>query len=201
MTYNPNIPLSELSPALQQSEIQTNFSEFSTIFANNHTAFNTFNQGDHEAIIFQSKVFIAPGVSGNYDVLYCNVVPGVASNQLFVQMPTFLPGITNFPMILTYNTVNTAGPNYQSFLPSAKLQSNSRGPYLFFFGSTSNIAVNITLSPAPSSLLLALAVPNTTVSGFPSHTATNIINNSTFKIISDTASGSYSFSWMAIGLA
>ena len=131
-------------------------------------------------------------------------VPGVATNQLFVQLPKFLPnmGESNFPMILTYNSVNTAGPVYQSFLPSAKLQSNTRGPYLFYFGSTTNIAVNITLSPAPSSLLLALAVPNTDsgTASIPWQSATNIINSSTFKIVSN-ATGVYRFSWMAIGLA
>jgi hypothetical protein len=207
MTYNPNIPIGVNPPANQVVEIQTNFSKFASIFSTttgsntfNHTAFNTFNAGDHETILFELQT-TAPGVTLDLDVLFSMTASSKLGSQpqLFLQIPKFLPTLldTNNPgnpaMQLTYNSVNTAGPVYQSFLA---------GGYLLFFGSTSNIATNITLSPAPTAILIAIAYPNTvqsTGNSSPFTVSTTIISNNQFKINSNLGTTPYSFTWMAIG--
>lgn len=203
MTYSFIKPDGGPSPKVDVVQIRTNFSQFATIFNGNHTALNNTNQGDHENVIL-TKQTADPGVTQDLDVLYCKDATSQAGTQpqLFIQIPKFLPNqfdttqAENTPMQLTYNSVNTAGPVYQSFLP---------GGYLLFFGSTSNIAVNITLSPAPTKILIAIATPNTmTTAGtpIPFNVSTTILTNSTFKINS-TLNGSgpviaYSFGWMAV---
>lgn len=205
MTYLPDIPLASISPKDQAPQIQTNFAQFATVFANNHTAIDIDAEGDHEGIIINKRL-TDPGVTQDLDVIYCKDAPAATGGpqpQLFLQIPKFLPTPLdpstpgNPPMQLTYNQVNTAGPIFQSFLP---------GGFLMYFGSTSNIAVAITLSPAPTKILAALAFPNTlqTVAPFffPFDVSTQILTASTFKINS-TLNGSgppiaYSFTWIAI---
>ena len=211
MTYSTTKPDRGPSPLIDVVQIQTNFAQFAAIFSSvsagifyNHTPINNKNQGDHESIIFSLQA-ADPGVTQNKDVLYSKNAASLSGSQpqLFVQIPKFLPNekdqtdAQNIPMQLTYNAVNTAGPQYQSFLA---------GGYLVYFGSTMNIAVNIVLSPAPTKILVAIATPNnmTTVgTPIPYTVSTTIINNSTFKINS-TLNGSgpvvpYSFGWVAIG--
>jgi hypothetical protein len=105
----------------------------------------------------------------------------------------------NTPMQLTYNSVGTAGPVFYSFLP---------GGYLVYFGKISATNLNpqtITLSPVPSSLLIAIANPNTVESNGthrPIKISTNITSPSTFNVYADFAPlASYDFSWFAIGVA
>jgi hypothetical protein len=203
MTYSFVKPDAGPSPKDDVVQIRTNFSQFATIFNGNHTALNASNAGDHEPVVFTLQS-ADPGVTQDLDVLYCKNASSQAGTQpqLFVQIPDFLPNhndptvTKNDPMQLTYNSVNTAGPVYQSFLP---------GGYLLFFGSTSNIAVNITLSPAPTKILVAIATPNTmTTVGTPRpfFVSTQIVSNSTFKINSSLNIGgpviAYSFGWVAI---
>jgi hypothetical protein len=202
MTYSPVKPDSGPSPKIDAPQIQTNFSKFASIFSKtvigviyNHTAMNDSNQGDHESIILE-KQLNDPGVTQNLDVIYCKDVTSKASiqPQLFVQIPKFLSNeIPNTPMQLTYNTVNIIGPNqFQSFLP---------GGYILYFGTTANIAVNITLVPAPTQILLANSTATNMTAGLgaiPFDVSTTIISNDTFKINSATAVGAYTFLWMAI---
>ncbi len=206
MTYNSTNPPSTTSPKDSASLIQTNFSQFDTIFSNmvlgvayNHVALNDFNEGKHAAIIFQRQT-TDPTITQNLDVLYCKNATAATGTtpQLFLRIPKFLPTIldpskdANNPMQITYNSVNTAGPVYQSFLA---------GGYILYFGTTSNIAVNITLSPSPTKILVAIAEPNNlTTSGTPTpfSVSTQIISTTQFKINSN-ATGVYSFTWMAIG--
>jgi hypothetical protein len=201
MTYSHIKPDAGPSPALDASTIQTNFSQFATIFAVNHTLINDASQGEHEGMVFQLQS-ADPGVTQDLAVLYCKNATSKSGTQpqLFVQIPKFLPNqndttqAENTGMQLTYNSVNTAGPVYQSFLP---------GGYLLYFGSTSNIAVNITLSPAPTQIVMAIATPNNLTSigtPIPFDVSTQILSNSTFKINSALASGIYTFGWIAIAL-
>lgn len=203
MTYSFIKPDAGPSPKDDVTQIRTNFSQFATLFNINHTALNNSNQGDHEAVVLTLQT-VDPTVTEDLDVLYCKDASSQAGTQpqLFVRIPDFLPNANdptvtkNDPMQLTYNSVNTAGPVYQSFLP---------GGYLLYFGSTSNIAVNITLSPAPTQILVAIATPNTMTSvgtAVPFSVSTTILSNSTFKINS-TLNGTgpvipYSFGWVAI---
>lgn len=204
MTYSPLIPQGEPTPKDQVAAIQTNFAQFAAIFAStalgikyNHTPFNNANQGSHEAILFETQS-IDPLVTENLDAIYSKNATSTSSTepQLFLRIPKFLPipiNPSNPPTQLTFNQVNTAGPVYQSFLP---------GGYIFFFGSTSNIALNITLSPAPTQTIIAIAYPNNLTSigtPIPFDVSMEIINPSTLKIHSTLASGVYSFCWMAIG--
>lgn len=218
MTYNPSKPDAGPSPALDVTTIQTNFSQFAAIFSKtalgikyNHTALNDTNQGDHEAVIFQKQT-TDPTVTQTLDVLYTKLASSNVGNdlQLFLRIPKFLPNslnptnVSNTPMQLTYNKVNTAGPVYQSFLT---------GGYLIYFGvdmgntvSNTPISDTITVSPAPTKLLIAIASPNTVQtigSKFPFTVSTNIISNTQFKINSSSngSGGSipYSFTWVAIG--
>jgi hypothetical protein len=197
MTYSHTKPDSGLSPAIDVTQIQTNFSQYATIFSNNHTALNNANQGDHEGVILTEQTN-DPGVTQNLDVLYCKAASGSSGiqPQLFVQIPTFLPTANDptvgpfAPLHMTFNVVNTSGPVYQSFLP---------GGNLLYFGTVSSISTPITLSPAPSSILVAIATPNN-VQGFgnPFTVSTTINSASTFTINSN-ATGVFTFTWIAIG--
>jgi hypothetical protein len=211
MSYNPNIPQSNSIPNVIYAGVQQNFASFNSNFSTssagvvyNHVPLNSFNQGKHAAVLFQLQTS-DPGVTGDYDVLYCKnaTLASGASPQLFIQIPRFLPNqfdpatASNTPMQLTYNSVNTSGPIFQSFLP---------GGYVFFFGSVSIIVspgtfpYTITLPGTLTKMLLALANPNNlTSSGTPTPftVSTNIINANNFNIYSN-ATGTVTFTWMAI---
>ncbi len=95
-------------------------------------------------------------------------------------------------MQLTYNTVNTAGPVYQSFIA---------GGYIFYFGNVSNIVPTITLSPTPTKIIIAIAQANTmTTAGTPApfNCSTTVTQPDKIKINSSIPNSPYSFSWMAI---
>ena len=207
MTYVPNIPIATESPANQVVQIQTNFAQFAAKFSAlvagvryNHTALNNINQGDHESIILQ-KQLSDPGVTQNLDVIYSKDATSFLSTQpqIFVQIPKFLPNnIPNIPMQLTYNSVNTSAPIYQSFLA---------GGYIFYFGDVTAVPATITLSPTPSSIQMAIAQANTmTTVGTPIPVDAEIVANQTTKQITISSNlaagvGVYRFSWMAIGTA
>ncbi len=204
MTFDPNIPQSEPSPATQQPDVKTNFGQFASVFSStsggviyNHTPLNSSNQGKHEAIILEKQV-IDPVIAGNIVDIYNK------NDQIFLRIPRFLPENTNTPIQLTYSTVNTAGPQYQSFLP---------GGYILYTGSSSGITssaspvvTTITLSPAPSLILLPMAASNTmTQFGTPQPCGigTQILNASQFNITltspSNGAAATYNITWFAIG--
>src|SRR6186713_2669478 len=133
MTFSPTTPQSQPSPAATQAQIQTNFAEYARIFALNHSAVNTSNQGDHEGVILTRQT-VDPGVTEDLEAVYCKDATSKAGTQpqLFAKIKKFLPNskdtqnAPNIPMQLTYNAVNVAGPQYQSFLP---------GGYLLYFGA------------------------------------------------------------------
>jgi hypothetical protein len=139
-----------------------------------------------------------PNVTEDLVGLYCKDAVSQAGTQpqLFAQIKKFLPtaldstNAVNIPMQLTYNSVNTAGPQFQSFLV---------GGLLIFFGFTNNIAATITLSPSPSSLQLAIAIPTNFAGAVPNNVNTNITQPNKFKINSTTASAGDVFYWVAIG--
>lgn len=203
MTYNPNIPLPDPSPANQVTAVQTNFSQLAAIFSAtvagikyNHTAFNDFNQGDHEAILLQSQSN-DPGVTQNLDVVYCKNIASASSTQpqIFVQIPAFLPGVANESMQLTFNTVNNSGTTYQSFLA---------GGYLIFFGKSTVKNINITLSPTPSTILTAISNSNTMTSvgsPIPFDAEISIAQPNTIDLRSNLATGVFSFTWIVIAKA
>jgi len=208
MTYSPNKPDAGPSPSIDVSQIQTNFSQFDTIFSNNHTALNDLNQGAHEAVVFTLQVF-DPGVTEDLAVLYSKNASSRAGTQpqLFAQIPTFLPtkqdttAARNTGMQLTYNSVNTSGPIYHSFLP---------GGYILYSGVDSGVTVpsvqisdTIILSPAPTKVLIAIATPVGQL--WTVATAINTVTNDRFTINSiGNGNGPaipYSFVWIAIGKA
>jgi len=210
-TYLPNIPQPDQTPAATATPIQVDFDQFQVVFSENHTPINNVNQGDHEGILLTLQAN-DPGVTQDLDVLYAKNASAATSGpqpQLFLQIPQFLANaIPNFPMQLTYNMVNTSGPTqYQSFLP---------GGYILYFGidsgttaSNTPISDTITLSPVPSLILLAIAIPNTlTTLGTPTpfSVSTEIqANHFQFKIFSGSNGAgppiAYSFTWMAIAKA
>lgn len=201
MTYVPNVPQSQPSPAETQAQIQTNFAQYATIFNENHTALNNSNQGDHEAVILEAQAN-DPGVTQDLVALYCkNATSKIDTQpQLFAQIKQFLPTsidtttAQNTPMQLTYNTVNTSGPQYQSFVA---------GGLLVFFGSTTNVPITITLSPSPSVIQIAIAIPTalSPTNNFPDTVNTQILSASQFKINSTNALPGDAFFWIAIGAA
>lgn len=199
MTYNPSIPAGADTPAMSQPKIQTNFSKFASQFAVNHSAMNSTNQGDHEAVIFEKQT-VDPGITQDLAVLYAKqTVSGAGSQpQLFVRIPKFLPtnldttNAPNNPMQLSYNQVNIAGPQYQSFIA---------GNYLVFIGSTSNIATPIVLSPSPTQIIAVFTMPNSFNGATPFQSGATVTQPNTFKINSFNATGSYTFTWMAIAVS
>jgi hypothetical protein len=200
MTYDPTSPNAQQSPRDQTTQVRTNFSEFQNVFNNNHTNINTLKQGDHEAIIFKKQT-LDRGVTNTLDVVYAKDAASQAGTQpqLFLQIPKFLPKFPdttdapNTPMQLTYNMVNTAGPVYQSFLA---------GGYLIYFGMVSSIVAPITLSPAPTKILAAIAYCNVAIPGSnaPFNISTVVLNNSQFQIFSNVP-GIFTITWLAIATA
>ncbi len=214
MTYNPNIPEVTESPLTSASPVQVNFAQFGAIFSNliggvfnNHLPFNDANQGKHGAVIFQNQT-LDPGVDQDLSALYSkNAISAVSPSgepQLFAQIAKFLPtatdttDATNAPMQLTYNSVGLTGPVYYSFLP---------GGYIIYFGMKTAVVATpelVTLTPVPSSLIIAIANPNT-VENNSGHRAlkisTVILTPSTFNVYADFSTvGQYDFSWLAIGV-
>ena len=206
MTYNPQIPVGVISPQAQAPEIQTNFAQFASIFSTtiasntfNHTAFNTPKQGDHETVVFEKQT-TDPEVTNDLVILYSKDSTSAVDTepQLFLRIPIFKNMRGNPPMQLTYNKVNIAGPVYQSFMA---------GGYLLFFGTITDITINITLIPTPTQILCAIANSNTMTTvgtSVPFNVSTQIISNDQFKINSSLNGSTiipYSFTWAAIAKA
>ena len=202
MTYSPITPQSQPSPAATQAQIQTNFAQYALKFLVNHTALNMKNQGDHEHVIFENQAG-DPGVTQDQVSLFCKNAGsnfGGLQPQLFAQIKKFLPtpndgnDAPNVGMQLTQSLVNTVGPNqFQSFLP---------GNYMLYFGSVTTNPATVTLVPAPTTIHVAIAIPNTLLSpgSFPNAAYTKVTSNSTFDIIS-TSSGVFTIGWLAIATA
>jgi len=198
MTYSPITPQSQPSPAVTQTQIQTNFAQYALKFLVNHTALNKKNQGDHENVILE-KLSADPGVVEDLVALYAKNATSKSGTepQLFAQIKKFLPtsndpnDADNLGMQLTQSVVNIVGPNqFQSFLP---------GNFMLYFGTvTANGTV--TLIPAPTTIHVAIAIPNNITSSIPSLVSTSITGNATFDIFSN-ASGVFSFTWIAIATA
>lgn len=196
MTYSPTKPDIGPSPKLDAPQIRTNFTQFNTAFALNHTSLNDRFQGDHEDVILTNQA--DPTLSGDETILYsksATATTGGPQPQLFAMIPNFLPipGDTtklNAPigMQLTYNSVNIAGPQYQSFLP---------GGYILYFGSGTGNST-ITLSPAPTAILVAIATATTALSGgLPNQASTTNITATQF----DVKTTGTTFVWYAIAKA
>lgn len=195
MAFTTKKPDRGPSPSADASNIQGNFDFWDTAFAVNHVAINESFQGDHTYVVFQ-KLSSNPKVSGNHNTLFAvNATSKVDTQpQLFFKMPKYYTKIENNAMQMTYNQVNVAGPQFQSFLP---------GGYLLYFGSESNInlSVTITLVPEPKEILLAIATPNNlSGSGPPFDVRTTILTNKTFKIDTDST-GSNTFGYVVVAQA
>lgn len=202
MTYVPDSPQDLPSPKDTQAQIQTNFAQFALKFLVNHSAINSSSQGDHQAIVLENQAG-DPGVVEDLVAVFsknANSFVG-AQPQLFTQIKKLVPtpedprGAINTGIQQTYNTVNTAGPNqYQSFLPNG---------YVVYFGTKTGVGV-VTLSPTPSQIIIAMAFPNnlTTVgTPVPNTVSTITLNNFQFQILSSTATGTDTFTWLAIAKA
>jgi len=215
MTYDPTTPQQNVSPKDTQAQIQTNFSQFESIFSNNHTALNNNFKGKHEQVIFEKQTTIPNVVEDQVNLFAKDSVATLSTEpQLFAQIKKFLPfgrdetNAQNTPMQLTFNVVNTAGPQYQSFLP---------GGFIVYFGSISgnttpnvNIDTTITLVPTPTTIIVAIAIPNTfTTVGkiipFRVSTIVNTVTNADFRITSTANLGgvsiAYSFHYICIAKA
>jgi hypothetical protein len=200
MTYSPLIPTDLPPPNVAVNQLRTNFAQYATIFAKNHVAINDSNQGKHSTVIFQGQA-VDPGVDNSFDAIYGkSVVSASGTNQqIFTQIPQFLPNDQpNLPMQLTFNVVNVAGPQYQTFLP---------GGYVMYFGIaavvTLGVAIPITINPISSGLILALANANnlfSVVTNQPDDVATAVTGANTFTITSALAIAGHTFSWVAIAI-
>lgn len=192
MTYDPNITQDLPSPAAIVDQIRTNFSEYADAFDNNHSAINSSNQGKHINVMLQRQA-ADPVIDGDFADIYSKLVNAFfgLSQQVFAKVPQFLPNaFPNDPMQLTFNTVNTAGPQYQSFMA---------GGYIVYFGQTTNIAATITLSPAPTEIVCVIANANSVnFAGNPNDVGVIVINNFQFNITSSGSAIPHFFTWVAI---
>lgn len=198
-SYDPLKPTNLPPPAEGVQSIQGNFSTYSTVFDNNHLALNLGNQGKHTNVIFQEQS-TDPSVDGSFSALYGkSVVAASATFQgLFSRIPQFLTDDKpNNPMQLTFNVVNTAGPQYQSFLP---------GGYIIYFGTVASaniVNTQVTLVPAPSEILCV--IPNPTKLGGvgltpsrPVQIAVTVNNASQFTVNATFPTGTGDIKWLAI---
>ncbi len=206
MSYNPAIPDDFPPPNVAVDSIRTNFSQYSTIFDNNHSPLNASTQGKHTNVILQQQGS-DPEIEGDYDSLYGKsvITTSSTSDEVFVKIPQFLPNDTpNDPVQLTFNSVNTTGiPVYQSFLP---------GGYIIYFGSIPSgplntpVTAQITLSPIPSKILCVIPNPTTsTLSGFstsaPQKMSVTIDNNFQFTVFANAPGVGFFtgiINWLAI---
>ena len=206
--YNPNIPQGDDSPKNQAPLIQTDFSQFASIFSTvtggnvfNHTFLNNpSKQGSHETIIFEKQSKI-PKITNPQAILFNQNAASKAGTQpqLFMKIPKYLPtkydGNTpnNDPMQLTYNQVNTSGPQYQSFMA---------GGYLLFFGqiniTSGNTSLQTTLTPAPTKILMVQAFPNVTTNNVARAVSATIDTNNKFTIYINTPSVNVPITWWVI---
>jgi hypothetical protein len=195
MTFDPNSPEDLPPPKIAVDQIRTNFQQYQTAFNANHSALNSSTQGKHTHIIFEEQTN-DPEVPGDFDTLYSKSVTSASgtAQQIFARIPQFLPNeFPNIPMQLTFDQVNTTGPDqYQSFMA---------GGYLVYFGQTSIVPVTITLVPAPTIILSVIANPTNFTAGpgsIPFDVNVTINNASEFTLNSFSATGVYSFKWIAI---
>lgn len=203
MTYDPKIPNVNQSPRLSVTGIRTNYQRFSNIFSQvsggvtyNHIGLNDNNQGKHGAVLLQNQASHAGETIDEATIYSFTASSALGSQpQLFLKIPKFLPtsqdttAATNSSMQLTYNSVNTLGPQYQSFLA---------GGYLIYFGSTGDISVQITLSPTPTSIICAHASPQDMISNHPYDVAVSVTQPDKIKINSILAPPLSTFLWFAI---
>ncbi len=193
MTYDPNITQNLPSPAAIVAQIRTNFSEYADAFDNNHSSINSSNQGKHTNVSLQRQA-VDPVIEGDFADLFSKIVNANfgLSQQIFSMIPQFLPNeLPNDPMQLTFNTVDSVGPQYQSFIA---------GGYIVYFGQTNNIATTITLSPAPTEIVCVIANSNTLNTSINPNDIGVVINANQFQfnITSASAAGFYLFTWVAI---
>ncbi len=192
--YNPTIPQDNPPPVIATAAIKANFKAYNTIFANNHVAMNDSNQGKHTNVIFQQQT--QDPEATNFDAIYCKANPSSSGTnlQMFLRVPAFLPNSqANLPQQWTFNKVNTAGPQFQSFLP---------GGFVMYFGNITSVPTTITLSPTPSQIVCAIANANAFANGgtgAPLDVETQVLTASTFKITSQST-GPYNISWIAIAI-
>ena len=195
MTYDPNQPENLPPPKTGISSVKDNFNIYDSVFDNNHEVLNSSNQGKHTNVIIQQQGS-DPTVEGSFDTLYSKSVTSNSSTsqELFARIPQFLTvDKPNIPTQMTFNSVNTAGPVYQSFMA---------GEYIVYFGQTTNIAVPITLSPAPSEILCVIANSNSfTNIGTPIPNDVGVVvnpNNFQFTITSFAITNPYLFTFYVI---
>lgn len=201
MTFQPDQPQDLPPPQISVDTLRQNFSSYADVFDNNHVAMNAARQGMHNALILE-KQLADPNINDNFCTIY-NKDNGVADLQAFIKIPQFLPNQKpNTPMKLTYASVNTAGPVYQSFLV---------GGYLIYFGQVTQLSsvgptpipILVTLTPAPSKILCVIA--NTTnIEGLPPFWgqpfSVNVLSNFEFNINpTGTNLLNYQIPWIAIG--
>ncbi len=194
MTYSSTEPQDLPPPVVATVQMKTNFAQFQTVFTNNHVALNNSSQGKHGKVVFEAQTS-DPGVTGNYDAVYCKSVTNTSSTQpqAFLQIPQFLPNNQpNTPQQITFDSVNTAGPDYHTFLP---------GGYIMFFGSVNAVPTTITLNPIGKGITSVIVNPNNLTSigqPVPFDAYATVLNATQFVINSGYATGVYTFTWVAI---
>lgn len=158
MTYEKNQPEDLPPPNIGVQSVRENFLQYFNAFNSNHSALNTSNQGKHSNVILQQQGN-DPSVEVGFDTLYGKsvITTSSTSQELFARIPQFLSlDKPNIPEQLTFNTINIAGPQYQSFLA---------GGYIIYFGKVSTLTINVpltavvTLSPVPSKIVCVIPNP------------------------------------------
>lgn len=199
-TYNPSEPQDLPPPSVAVDTIRNNFASYADVFDNNHIAMNAANEGKHSQVILQEQV-IDPTINSNFADLFSKIISAQSgfSQELHAMIPKFLPNNKpNTPQQLTFNQVNTAGPNqYQSFIA---------GGYIVYFGKVTQAgvaaAITVTLVPAPTEIVCAIANSTTIISSstfFYAPVAVNVINNFQFNVNPSTNAGvPRDFFWICI---
>lgn len=202
MTYDPTIPTDLPPPSIAVDKIRTNFSQYASVFDNNHVALNANGQGKHSNVILQQQGS-DPIVEGGFNSLYGKSVTSSSStsNEVFVKIPQFLPDpLLQIPMQLTFNTVNNAGPIYQSFLANG---------YLVFIGSVTQppgpaTPQVVTLPIATSGIVCVIANPHNVIGNtqfFGASVSVEVISNTEISINprqTNLTGVNYTYTWVAI---
>lgn len=144
MSYNPNIPAASSKRAISQRQILSNYQAIYNVFAENHAALGTSNQGRHNVVILRAQSG-DPTTTATQTALYNKLVSSVPN--LF-----FMPSSNQTPIQLTYPSISTSS--------SATIQySFAAGPFIVY-GGRLNAVTNgqvITLTPGTNLRYVGIA--------------------------------------------
>lgn len=196
LSYFNDVPQPNAEPSDSQPMMLTNFASIQTLIEVNHETFGVNDYGKHKFVTMPNQV-ASPDTGPNEGALWCAASsPGIA--DLFFRRQDNEPAI---------NITRTNGVNY-TYLPSGILVKWGQGSTSNYAGVGVNAPVVFT-GPAFTGVPIVLVTVVATANDIANANRTAVLANGSTTIaqfqvncfrLSDFASTSCIFNWMAIGL-